>query len=374
MLTAASIRAALPGAVLWDADVPGLHVRVGANSATYTLAYRTKSGQQRRPKIGKASFMSLTQAREIARKMLLDVATGGDPAGDVSVLRASPTMADLCDDYLAKYAEKEKKASSCAKDREYIEKILKPKFGRLKATEIDDTHFFDLRESLSATPYQFNRVLACASKMFNLAEVPWRIRPRGSNPTKGVPRYPEKKRRRYMTAPEAVKIAALLVDAEAESAASVAFIRLCILVGTRPGEIAKARWEWLDGAVLRHPDVKTGERNIYLSPAAMAVVASLPRTGATLTGIGSPQKLWRRIRRDAGCPDLRLQDLRRSFASVALSLGYSLEQIGELLGHVSTQTTKGYAYLIEEHKHAATDRTAVAIMERMKGPERETVD
>lgn len=372
MLTAAAIKAAAPGSVLWDSDVPGLHVRVGARGATYTLSYRTKSGRQRRPKIGRTSIMSLTLARELARKMLLAVATGSDPAGDTNAIRAGMTIDELADKYLADYAAVEKKASSAAKDKYLLKSIVRKKWKARKAAEITDADVFELREEMKRTPYHFNRVLALLSTMFNQAEVPWHIRPKGSNPTKGVPRFPEKKRRRYMTGDEAIKIATLLDAAQDENPASVAFIRLCILVGTRPGEIATARWSWLDGTVIHHPDVKTGERDIYLSPAAMAVLETLPRTTGTLTGIKSPQKLWRRIRRDAGCPDLRLQDLRRSFASVALSLGYSLAQIGELLGHSSTQTTKGYAYLIEEQKRSATNNTAVAILERMKGHGNET--
>jgi integrase len=358
--------------VLWDSDVPGLHVRVGARGATYTLSYRTKSGRQRRPKLGRTSIMSLTLARERARKMLLEVATGNDPAGNTGSLRAGMTIDALADKYMAEYAAVEKKASSAAKDKYLLDSIVRKKWKARKAAEITDADLFELREAMKVTPYHFNRVLALLSTLFNQAEVPWHIRPKGSNPTKGVPRFPEKKRRRYMRADEAIKIAELLEAAREENPASVAFLRLMILTGARPGEIASARWEWLDGAVLRHPDAKTGERDIYLSPGALAVIETLPRTSGTLTGIKSPQKLWQRIRRDAGCPDLRMHDLRRSFASVALSMGYSLAQLGELLGHSSTQTTKGYAYLIEEHKHLATDNIAVAIQDRMDGRSNET--
>jgi integrase len=97
----------------------------------------------------------------------------------------------------------------------------------------------------------------------------------------------------------------------------------------------------------------------------MEVIGMLPRTAGTITGIGPPYKLWYKVRKEAGCPDLRFHDLRHSFASAALAQGLTLEQIGELLGHASTQTTKRYAHLIESTAHAAAARTATAVLADM---------
>src|SRR6185312_8944359 len=124
------------------------------------------------------------------------------------------------------------------------------------------------------------------------------------------------------------------------------------------GEIWEARWDWLDGNVLRLPDSKTGAKPVYLPPEAMDVIDALPRTSGTITGIGPPYKLWYKVRKAAGCPDLRLHDLRHSFASAGLAQGLSLAQIGELLGHASTQTTMRYAHLVEDAAHAAAAKTA----------------
>jgi integrase len=330
------------------------------------LYYRTREGRERRPKLGSTAVMSLTDARARARKLLLQVANGEDPQAEVFGARESPRFKDFAADYMKRYARKEKKKSSADKDEEMLDAILIPKWGKRTVASIRDDDVQALREAMHKTPIQFNRVWSLVSRMFNLAEGPgWRLRPHDSNPVKGVARYPEKKRRRYMRAEEAKAIAALLDLEEPKHPAPVAFLRLLILTGARKGEIARARWEWLDGNVLRDPDSKTGERDIYLSPAALEVIEKLPRTSGTLTGIQSPQKVWCKIRKKAGCPDLRLHDLRHSFASVALSLGLTLGQIGELLGHKSTQTTQRYAHLIEEHKQAAAVRTAEAITERM---------
>jgi len=175
----------------------------------------------------------------------------------------------------------------------------------------------------------------------------------GSNPVRGSERFPETKRKRYMTAAEVSRVAELLIEEERENLFSSAFIQLLILTGARKDEIAKARWDQIKGNMILLLDSKTGAKEIYLSPQALDVLAKLPRTTGTLTGINDPKKLWGKIRRAAGCPDLRIHDLRHSFASAGISAGLSLAQIGGLLGHKSTQTTHRYAHLIEEAGVAA---------------------
>ena len=361
-----------PGSVLWDEMVPGLHLRRRKESCSYFIHYRNRDGYQRHPKIGDVRLLSLTEARARARKLLAQVADGADPSGDIQAKRAAPTMASLCERYLEDDRVRAKK--SFAEDRRIIEKIILPHFGNRKVASMEPADFESLRKACAATPYKFNRTLALASTIFGRAEV-WKMRAQGTNPTKGVHRYPEKKRRRYMKPAEALAISEALNRKEDEQPAGVAFIRLLILTGARPDEIARARWEWLQiyetsdkktrkkirGGVIHDPDSKTGERDIHLSPRALEVVESLPRMFDTLTGIKSPKKLWWGIRDEAGCPDLRLYDLRHSFASVAIGLGMTLGQIGELLGHASTQTTQRYAHLMDEDKRAAVTRIAAQI-------------
>ena len=114
-------------------------------------------------------------------------------------------------------------------------------------------------------------------------------------------------------------------------------------------------------------DTKTGSRPVYLPPQVMSLLAQLPTPNGTLTGLKSPKHLWDCIREEAGCPDLRLYDLRHTFASAALRAGYSLEQIGELLGHKNTQTTKRYTHLQDEAAQEAVASTAL-MLEGMMAP------
>jgi integrase len=111
------------------------------------------------------------------------------------------------------------------------------------------------------------------------------------------------------------------------------------------------------------------DRVIFLPSVAMEVSENLPRRGpnTSITGIKSPKRLWDTVRESAGCPDLRLHDLRHSFTSVAISQGYTLPQIGELLGHKNADTTKRYAHLMDDAAAMVAETVAGSITNRFNG-------
>lgn len=353
-----SAKAAQPGDVLRDASVRGLHLRCFCERKSFYLYYRTKAGQERKPKLGDYGSITLTQARKIAQELLAKVAMGGDPQAEREAARAERTLVELWAEYWKRHGSKKKSSGA---DQGIWDRYLRDKLGSRKLSAIAYTDIADLHESMADKPIMANRALALASKMFSFAHKPleWTD---GRNPAKGVQRYRETKRKRYMRAEEAARIAAALAAESTENPASVAFIYLLILTGARKGEIASAKWSQLDGAKLvlqEHKTDATGhDRVIHLPPQAMAVIERLPRTSGTITGIQSPQALWEKVRAAAGCPDLRLHDLRHSFASAAIAAGMTLAQIGELLGHTSTQTTARYAHLVEEAAAKAAAETA----------------
>lgn len=359
-LTSAALSAAPPTATFRDVQVQGLHTR----GRKFYLYFRTKGGVERRPKLGEFPTMTVAQARDVARALLLRVAMGEDPMAERTAARAAPTLevalAQFADEHLAR-----------RKSGANVKGILDRALGRaLLGAKVADVTYGDihrLHTGLRKTPVLANRVVANLSVLFGKCER-WGYRAAGSNPCRGIERFPEKSRERYLRSDEAPRIAALLDAAADTHPAQVAFIYLLILTGARGGEIEAARWDWLDGRVLKLPDSKTGGKSIFLPQAAVDVLARLPRTSGTLTGIAKPYAFWYALREEAGCPDLRLHDLRHSFASAALDAGLSLAQIGELLGHASTQTTKRYAHLLEEGAHAAAARAATSIAGRLRGP------
>lgn len=360
-----NIKTAEAGATLWDANVKGLHLRCFAENKVFYLYYRAKTGQQRKPKLGIYGSITLAQARKAAQELLTEVAGGRDPAADRAAFKAEPTVTDLWNEYNKRHASKIKSGKTYARQwRLHVE----PKIGKLKVNDVTYSMMADLHESMADTPSEANRVLAFVSGMFNFGRRPldWVE----SNPVEGVKRNKEVKRKRYMKGEEAARLAEILHREAKENPASVAFLYLLILTGARRGEIANAKWSNLEGNRLvlgEHKTDRTGDdRIIYLPQPAMDVIERLPRTNGTIVGILTPQKLWERLRVEAECPDLRMHDLRHSFASAALAAGLSLAQIGELLGHKSTQTTKRYAHLIEEVASAAATATADRILASMK--------
>src|SRR5208283_5991191 len=159
---------------------------------------------------------------------------------------------------------------------------------------------------------------------------------------------------------------------------AIAAIRLLILTGARLREILDARWSQVDfeRGILFLADSKTGRKPVYLSAAAQAVLASLPRIEGNphiIAGAkdGAPRvdlkKPWAAVKRAAGLEGVRLHDLRHSFASVGAGASMGLPIIGKLLGHSQAATTARYAHLDADPLRRAVDTIGATISAAMDG-------
>ncbi len=203
--------------------------------------------------------------------------------------------------------------------------FVDPAIGELRVPEVQRKDIAALHHGLRDKPYQANRTLGVLSKMFSLAEV-WGWRPDGTNPCRHVKRCREHKRERFLSEEETERLDEVLREAEEEMPSAVAAFRLLLLTGCRMSEIRDLRWEYVKEDYIELPDAKTGGRVVPLGPEAGAILSSLPReednpwvisgrlTGSHLTDLQRP---WRRIRKRAGLEDVRIHDLRHSFASRA---------------------------------------------------------
>ncbi|MBA3666812.1 MAG: tyrosine-type recombinase/integrase [Sphingomonas sp.] len=365
--------------IAWDAELSGFGLKTTPKGKkTYFLYYRTKDGQQRRPAIGAHGPVRPEAAREIAKRWLAEVAQGRDPSLTRSQDRVAPLVRALCARYLTDFAEPRKKASSVEGDRRLIDLHILPALGSKKVASVTRADFSALHHSLKRKPYAANRMLALASKMFSLAER-WGMRPEGSNPAKNIDRFPEEKRQRFLNREEVARLWAVLNSQEARnkvSASSIAALKLLILTGRRLNEVLGMKWSWVDfdAKVLRLPDTKSGALLVSLGDAAIKMLAELKagagdhvyvipsrRSGQSLVNL---QKPWRQIRSMADLENVRIHDLRHTFASVGAGLGMSLPLLGRLLGHTQAATTARYAHLAQVHVKVAADAIG-AELERM---------
>ncbi|MFT4792830.1 MAG: integrase [Paracoccaceae bacterium] len=401
-LTKRTIDAAAPEAARYaihDTEIPGFKLFVHpSGKKVFHLRYRVGGGRGatiREPKIGDLGAVTPDQARKIAGDWMAEIRLGGDPGGERQTKREAPRMAELFERYLTDHARPHKRASSVAEDERQIRDHLTPFFGKMKVAEVQRASVIDFHRSLADRPYAANRALALLSKAFNLAEL-WGWRDDGSNPCRHVRKNVEAKRKRFLSPKELAALGEALARAEADGAltlppsveraekrvpiapAAIAAIRLLILTGARKDEIQSLRWDWVDmeGGRLNLPDSKTGEKAVPLGAAALAILSVIPRVegnphvivggkpGAALVNLKDP---WGAIREVAGLEDVRIHDLRHSFASVGAAGGLSLPIIGAILGHTQASTTQRYAHLSDDPLRAAATTIGDRISAAMAG-------
>lgn len=361
--------------LLWDLALPGFGVRIAATGSTFVVKYALggRGARQRKMKIGRFGPLNAHGARSIAQQILQRVARGEDPAGERETRRNDPTLSQLLDDFLLQHVDAKRKPRTAAEYRRQAEKLIKPAMGKLRIKEVETPDVTRLHHRLatkptarspSGTPHQANRVVALLSKFFNWCESQG-YRPKFSNPAKGVEKYAEHGRERYLSPTEIMRLGTALTESS-EWPTAIAAIRLLIFTGARHTEITTLRWDQVDMLRgLARIESKTGTRNIPLPAPALRVLADLPRradnpfviwgrkSGSYLVGL---QGIWERVREAAHLPGVHIHDLRHTNASIAVQGGASLRILGALLGHRSVLTTGRYAHVADDPAQALAER------------------
>jgi integrase len=366
--------------LIHDSELRGFRLKVTPKGKrTYYLYYRTAAGQQRNPSIGVHGDITCEQARAIAKDWLADVAKGDDPSKQRMALRHSETIKDLWERYIKSHRQ-HLKASSATELTRLWEKNILPQFGGKKAAQLEKSDIRAFHEKNAHRPYTANRMLEAIRSVYNKAIAEeWLALT--VNPCAGIKKYKEKKRERFLSIAEIAKLSDVLREAElaqTESPSVVALIRLLLLTGCRLSEILTLQWSHIDyeQRCFRLPDSKTGAKVVYVSAPVMELISSIAEregnpyviAGGMKSGqLAPPQKAWRRIRAKAGLDDVRLHDLRHSYASVGAASGMSLLMIGALLGQSQAQTTERYAHLIGDPVREASDVIGNRIAAAMAG-------
>ncbi|MDE0343621.1 MAG: site-specific integrase [Deltaproteobacteria bacterium] len=378
-ITKRAVDALLPAErerVVWDDDIKGFGVRVHPTGRkVYIVKYRHE-GRSVKVTIGPHGPVTPAAARARAAEIVTLAKTGRDVAGKTPHARGSTTMAALARRFMDEYAPAHLKPSTARLYRKIIENRILPRFGKRRVSDIGKSDVVALHHDMRDVPDHANRTLSVLSRMLTLAEV-WEMRPEGVNPCRYVKKYPEHKRERFLSDEEYRRLGSALRDAEREGfapPAAIAAIRLLMLTGCRSGEIMSLRWDYVDLEMgeLRLPDSKTGSKVVHLGDPAIVVLRGISRKegipwvfAGTKPGrhITYLHDAWRRILERAGIENLRIHDLRHSYASGGLLVGEGLPMIGKLLGHNKVQTTARYAHLANDPVKSAANRIATRIAE-----------
>jgi integrase len=385
---------------VWDAQLPGFGVRVRPTGAkSYVVLYRAGSGRgapQKRFTIGPVGNLTPEKARKLAQGILGDVAHGKDPAAAKTAERATSTVAELADRFLAEHVEPKRKPKTTALYRDVLDRIVTPEVGTTKADKLARAAVAKLHGKLRATPFQANRMLAVVASMYSFAARAGLV-PEGTNPAGKIDKYPEGRRERFLTGEELERLGAAIREAETtgipwevrEGAPkakhipkaenrftkigehAAAALRLLLFTGARLREILHLKWENVDleRGLLLLPDSKTGRKTIVLNAPACEVLAGLLRIGTYVIASETAgtkdekpradlKRPWEAVSKRAGLDGVRLHDLRHTYASFGAGSGLGLPIIGKLLGHELPSTTQRYAHLDSDPLRRASEHIA----------------
>lgn len=380
-LTTAFVRSAVcPDGIkkieFFDSEQRGFMLEVRCSGGkTFYQRYSDERGRERQFKIGAADVLSLSVARRKARAAAAGALTGIDPQRRREELRAIPTLAQFASD---RYLPHVKSYKITWRTDDVILRIhVLPVLGSAYLDTIAAEQIVEIVRGMRARGYASgttNRVVIVMRHLFNLARK-WRVAGVTDNPTTGIHLAPDVTRERFLTFEEAQRLIASIEQDENRPAANA--ILLLLLTGARRNEITQARWEYVDWdrRKLLVPRSKSGKpRVVALNNVALDLLRRMRAATegpyiipSPVTGLPPPSLYfpWTRIRARAGIPDVRLHDLRHSFASFLVNRGISLYVVQQLLGHGTTRYTQRYAHLTSDTLHEAAEAVGDIVVDAL---------
>jgi integrase len=390
---------------VWDAQMPCFGVRVRpTGSMSYVVVYRAGAGRGapvRRYTIAAVGKIAPEGARRQAKAILGKVAHGRDPAGERASERGTPTISELCDRFMAEHIQPKRKPGTAVFYRDVLNRIIKAELGSWKADKVTRSQVAKVHAKLRDTPFQANRVLAVLSSMYAFAGRAGAV-PEGTNPARGIAKFKESRRERFLTGKELERLGTAIRAAENKGLPwevdeggpgakhlpkakkrftkidpyAAAALRLLLFTGCRLREILHLKWENVDWerGLLFLSDSKTGRKTIILNAPALAVLTALNRPSSYVVPGDDPEKPradlkrpWEAISKRAGLDRVRLHDLRHTYASFGAGSGLGLPIIGKLLGHTQASTTQRYAHLDNDPLRRATENIGSQIAAALEG-------
>jgi integrase len=364
--------------IIFDRQLSGFGVRITPAGSKIFIAQARVGGRKRRVPIGYHPDKSLADARREALQILHDIRRGNDPAVERTMRQRAAaanemTVAELADKWLADYVRPKLKPRTVFDYERLLAQHIKPALGHLSVAGIGRDDIVRLHVDMARIPRRANYTIATVRALLNFG-IDLGYRPPASNPARRIKFYRQRMRERFLDEAEIGKAADAIQQAEREGKIGphgAAGLRLALFTGGRSGEITAVEWNHIDWdrRIIRLPDSKTNEpRTIHLSDAAIEVLKTTPRISRFVIAGAKPDEPYKNLSRAwivarayAGLGDVRLHDLRHSYASLAAGRGVSLHMIGKLLGHKVPATTQRYAHLARDAVAAINDELGVAM-------------
>ena len=368
--------------ILWDSDLKGFGVRVEASGTKSFLVRYRHQGRRRFLSLGRFGEITPEQARFLAQKALSRVRDGIDPADQRSQDREAITVRSLVEQFLDDHVDKKRKPKTVIEYRSVLERYLLPKFGSRKAQEMLRADLAKLHLSMKETPYQANRLIATVASMYSYGEKHG-LTPENFNPAKRIDRFGETRRERFLSSEELGRLGHALreLDESGRYGTAISALKFLLLTGARLREALNLKWSYVDleRGILLLPDSKTGKKTVTLNAPSMEILVNLKakadresfndyvfygaRPDVPRSDLKKP---WAAVTKLAVLEELRIHDLRHSFASVGAGAGLGLPIVGKLLGHTQAATTQRYAHLDIDPLRRAADAIGETIISALE--------
>ena len=362
-----------------DSELKGLGLRVepprqdgSGRKAWYVQAMA--GGRRVYRTIGTAPEMSAEEARQAARPILAKIRAGESLPSSEGL-----TFAEVAEEVFRRHGRRWKPRTMRV-NRDYLKSCLLPVFGDRPIGEISAADVQAWFAGLRDRPGAANRSAPILSVILDRA-MAYGHRPEGPNPCAGIRRYRRPPKERFLSADEFALLGRLLCRAEEKFPRQTAIVRLIALTGARKSEIMALEWGWYrddgsgaggGGRHLHLPDSKTGAKTIWLCTAARGIIEAQPRSDAGCHRWIFPaarragpvpciNNFWKSLKAGTAIADVRLHDLRHSYASIALREGCTIRVIGRLLGHADPATTLKYTHLEDAQIRAAADAVSAGL-------------
>ncbi len=365
----------------FDTKTTGLLVQVlNSGRKTFYIRYQNERKKTVQKKLVSASFIKLAEARELAIKYLAQIAMGEDPFSAKADLKKVPTVYDFITNSYLPFVKTYKR--SWETDVSLIKNHIMPNFGKMYMDEVSkrDVIQFISRHAVTHKPGSVNRVVIMLRYIFNLS-IRWETPGITKNPTADIPLLEENnKKERFLTAEEARALVEQLKNSDNKMLQYI--IPMLILTGARKNEVLKAKWEDFnfEQRVWRIPVSKSGKaRHVPISDGVQYLLEGVPRHEDCGYVFANPKTLlpyvsifgsWNTARKAVGLADVRIHDLRHSFASFLVNSGRSIYEVQRILGHTQIKTTQRYAHLSQDSLLAAANEISKAVPILMSMPNR----